>query len=352
MMRSQVNHLNPLNFNLRQRIIFNRLPMNEKLFIRLREGRNNNEKLKSSIKFEIASVAQYYLNQITTHNDTIDVQILSENNVYFYPALLKPLLNIIIDSNPVDLEVIRTSLYLVTQLYILSKNNFDALPNDNTRFRMEALVKSTAILSHHANHTIKIIDLYRDIDHKQRRLLTHFQLLIEQVQYHDITSNIEALSPEIYCSITDDSRKRINLYDLGQLEETNMFDCVQKTASCLYSFFSSSISSIVNGYHYLTAEKSNAEKINAYENLNIPEEYLCQIKQEIMTNPVYDKHHIQYKFERSNILKALSTQKPYTRTPLNETELIDDLELKNKISSFIHSLSDVTETTKLIENTP
>lgn len=354
MMRSQLTHSNPLSFNLRKRIIFNRLPNNEKLFIQLRAGQNNNEKLKTAIRFGIPPVAAYHLNQMIRENSTIDMQILSGNNVYLYPVILKKLFNTVIDSNLVDLEIMRKSLILVTHLYIQSKHNFDTSPTEQNRYRMEALVKSSAILSHHANHAIKIIDIYRDADHERLNLLTHFQLLIEQVPYHEIDANITALSPEMYCAITDDSRKRINLYDRGQLEEISMLDCVQKTALHLYGFFSSCISSAVNKYNDLTAEQTNADKMSAFDEVNIPEEYLCQISQEIMTNPVYDKHHVQYKFERSEILKALSFQKqnPYTRTPLDEIDLMDDIELKRNINLYITSLSHVTEATALIKNTP
>lgn len=360
MHRARMSTSNPLSFELRQRIIFNRLPINEKLYIRLREGISNGEKLKTSIKFGIASVAKYHLNQILTSNDNIDSQILSERNIYFHPMILKSFLNASINSNQLSLENIRSSLTLVTDLYINLKQIFDTSPTQGNRSRVDALVKSAAVLTHHsegwsiidayANNNEQVIGL-NDAGSEKLMLLTNFQLFINQIQYQDIEST-EALSPEVYCSITDNSLKRILSYDRGQFEEVSIIEVCQQAASCLYRFFSPCISSAVTGYNNLMAEKSNADKINAFDNPEIPEEYLCQITQEIMTNPVYDKSHTQYKFERSEILKALliKEQNPYTRTDLNETDLIDDLELKGKINFFVNSLSKCTETTNLIES--
>jgi len=364
MHRARMSHSNPLSFDLRQRIIFNRLPANEKLFIRLREGVSNHEKLKASIKCGKASVAKYHLNQILTSNEDIDAQILlSEKNIFFHPIILKLLLNASIDSNRLSLEHIRSSLTLVTYLYVNLKRIFDTSPTQGNRSRVDALIKSSAILIHHAegwtiidaysNNNGQTVDL-NDVESENSMLLTNFQLSINQVQYHDIESNIEASSPEFYCSITDDSRKRINSYDRGQFEEINIIEVCQQATSCLYRLFSPCISFAVTGYNNLMAEKSNADLIGSFDDPNIPEEYLCQITQEIMTNPVYDKNHTQYKFERSEILKALSIkeQNPYTRTALHETDLIDDLELKGKINLFINSLYQGYEATSLIESTP
>jgi hypothetical protein len=364
MHRALMNSSNPLSFELRQRIIFNRLPSNEKQFIRLREGINNQEKLKVSINCGIASVVKYHLNQMTISNDNIDAQILSENNVYFYPVILKLLLNASVNSNRLSLEAIRSALPLVTHLYVNLKRTFDASPTQRNRSLVDSLVTSAAILIHHAegwnirdaytNTSGRIIVLHDDAGHENVTLLTNFQLSINQVQYHEIASNIEASSPEVYCSITEDSRKRIQLYDRGQFEEVNIVALVQQTAACLHGFFSPCISSVVDGYRKFMADKSNAEKIGAFDSPDIPEEYLCQITQEIMTNPVYDINHVQYKFERSEILKALLIKKenPYTRTPLHETDLVEDSELKGKISFFINSLSEVIEATNLIESVP
>ena len=358
-----MSNSNPLSFELRQRIIFNRLPSNEKLFIRLREGGSNQEKLKASIKFGIAPVAKYYLNQILTSNEDIGAQILSEKNIFFHPVILKFLLNESIGSNQLSLENIRASLTLVTSLYLNLKRMFDTSPTQGNRSRVDALVKSASILIHHAEGW-SIIDAYstnngqvidlNDAVPENSMLLTNFQLSINQVQYHDIESNIEASSPEVYCSITDNSRKRISSYDRGQFEEISIIEVCQQATSCLYRLFSPCISFAVNGYNNLMAEKSNADKIGAFDHPDIPDEYLCQITQEIMSNPVYDKNHAQYKFERSEILKALliKEQNPYTRTDLHETDLIEDLELKGKINFFINSLSQGAETTSMIESSP
>jgi hypothetical protein len=69
----------------------------------------------------------------------------------------------------------------------------------------------------------------------------------------------------------------------------------------------------------------------------VPEKYCCSLSATIMTNPVYDPKHPQYKFEKDWILRALQTklENPFTRTPLVPNDLVDDTDLKAKIDSFL-----------------
>lgn len=105
----------------------------------------------------------------------------------------------------------------------------------------------------------------------------------------------------------------------------------------LYFREKNEIENIINGIKK-HQENSNAYKLNE---INYTEEILekfeCAIMKEIMTNPVYDPKHPQYKFERLAILGALQNKKenPFTRTPLTKDDLVDDVDLKNEINEFV-----------------
>jgi hypothetical protein len=83
---------------------------------------------------------------------------------------------------------------------------------------------------------------------------------------------------------------------------------------------------------------SNANKLmNIGYAEEIPEKFECVLMKEILTDPVYDPNHPQYKFERLVIFCALQNKKenPFTRTPLTQDSLVSDVALKNEIDGFV-----------------
>jgi hypothetical protein len=69
----------------------------------------------------------------------------------------------------------------------------------------------------------------------------------------------------------------------------------------------------------------------------VPDEFRCLITTYIMTDPVYDPNHPQYKFEKTAIEHWLRTklENPYTRTPLTSSVLVSDVELKERIAQYV-----------------
>lgn len=76
------------------------------------------------------------------------------------------------------------------------------------------------------------------------------------------------------------------------------------------------------------------EEINCED---VPENYLCALGAFIMTDPVFDPQHPQYKFERSWIMQSLITknENPFTKTVLTAVELVSDANLKIQIDTFV-----------------
>jgi hypothetical protein len=85
-----------------------------------------------------------------------------------------------------------------------------------------------------------------------------------------------------------------------------------------------------------TVLNSNQEQLGSYPG-RIPEEYLCQLSFEIMTDPVFDPRVPHIKFERGYIERvlAIKNENPFTRQPLTHEELIPDTELKDLIKTFV-----------------
>jgi hypothetical protein len=80
----------------------------------------------------------------------------------------------------------------------------------------------------------------------------------------------------------------------------------------------------------------NAEKLSGLE-LNIPDEFICPLSFQIMTNPVYVNAHPGQRFERSWIEYHLRehNDNPLNREPLSLSELSDDTTLKNQIDAYV-----------------
>lgn len=84
-------------------------------------------------------------------------------------------------------------------------------------------------------------------------------------------------------------------------------------------------------------EDRNAEKLESLSDLEIPEEFICSISYEIMTNPVYDPKCPQQKFDLLVIRTWLETHEthPLTRQKLHFSELVYDEALKTNIDAFV-----------------
>lgn len=87
----------------------------------------------------------------------------------------------------------------------------------------------------------------------------------------------------------------------------------------------------------------NANQLDAihYQG-SIPVQYLCPLSAAIMTEPLYDPAHPQYKFESGWILQALklNPQHPFTRTSLLPSELRLAQHLKAEIKAFVDAKRD------------
>jgi hypothetical protein len=84
--------------------------------------------------------------------------------------------------------------------------------------------------------------------------------------------------------------------------------------------------------------ETNAGKLDPYPDVEIPVEFRCLISHAIMTVPVYDPRCPQHKFDLLVIRWWLNEEKqenPYTRQPLQESELVVDEALKARIDEFV-----------------
>tara|TARA_R110002126_G_scaffold291755_1_gene456908 strand:- start:16479 stop:17513 length:1035 start_codon:yes stop_codon:yes gene_type:complete len=87
--------------------------------------------------------------------------------------------------------------------------------------------------------------------------------------------------------------------------------------------------------HLINIE-NNAEKSVKLGVVQIPDEFLCPITLDVMTDPVANIHS-QHRFERTAILEWLQQKatNPSTTLPLCSDDLRRDFELKRKIDAFI-----------------
>lgn len=84
--------------------------------------------------------------------------------------------------------------------------------------------------------------------------------------------------------------------------------------------------------------ETNAGKLEPYPKVAIPDEFRCLISHDIMTVPAYDPRCPQHKFDLLVIRWWLNEEKqenPYTREPLQESDLVVDEALKAQIDSFV-----------------
>lgn len=95
----------------------------------------------------------------------------------------------------------------------------------------------------------------------------------------------------------------------------------------------------------------NSVELSKINIAHIPDELMCPITHEIMTDPVYSEQ-CQHRYERTAILKWLDrrTDDPITRRPLDQDDLIRDFDLKRKVDGFVETrtnkpIDQATETT-------
>ncbi len=84
--------------------------------------------------------------------------------------------------------------------------------------------------------------------------------------------------------------------------------------------------------------ETNVGKLEPYPDVEIPDEFRCLISHDIMTVPAYDPRCPQHKFDLLVIRWWLNEEKqenPYTREPLQESDLIVDEVLKARIDEFV-----------------
>lgn len=80
-----------------------------------------------------------------------------------------------------------------------------------------------------------------------------------------------------------------------------------------------------------------AQKIDQFVGVDVPEEFICGISAEIMTNPVYDPNHPQQKYDYLVLETWLyeHEKNPYTGRPLLTQNLVYDEVLKAQIDEFM-----------------
>ena len=83
--------------------------------------------------------------------------------------------------------------------------------------------------------------------------------------------------------------------------------------------------------------ETNATKLERFPDLIINKDFLCNISDEIMTDPVYAHYCPQQKFEFNVIKRWLRENQthPCTRAPLHVEDLVHDIELKAQIDNFV-----------------
>jgi hypothetical protein len=110
---------------------------------------------------------------------------------------------------------------------------------------------------------------------------------------------------------------------------------VGPTFSVPYEFFSSTNLQHAPASSTIGVNAQRLKEMN--QDNDIPEKFLCEITQEIMSNPVRDKNHPQYVFEEASILKAMRGRavNPYTNTPLVAEDLVPDKALQREINYYM-----------------
>ena len=88
----------------------------------------------------------------------------------------------------------------------------------------------------------------------------------------------------------------------------------------------------------------NSSKLAGYPDLEIPEEFICAITHQIMTDPVYDPNFPQQRYDRYALERWLVDHptNPLTRTPLATTDLVADKVLQTRIDEFVASALSTT----------
>jgi len=83
--------------------------------------------------------------------------------------------------------------------------------------------------------------------------------------------------------------------------------------------------------------KENAERLDKLESAQIPDEFLCPITLDVMTDPVVNIKS-RHRFERAAILEWLKQHatNPLTTLPLSSDDLRRDFKLKREIDDFIN----------------
>lgn len=84
-------------------------------------------------------------------------------------------------------------------------------------------------------------------------------------------------------------------------------------------------------------ETQNARKLDKLKNIKIENRFLCGITHEIMTHPMYDRHHPHQKMDCRPLLAWLSESNthPFNRSELHVHDLEYDEELKAEIDQFV-----------------
>lgn len=139
-------------------------------------------------------------------------------------------------------------------------------------------------------------------------------------------------------------------------EQTSMYEDIRRAhrqweqhqAEEVYRWWQTQRQQNAPGELAVPDETRNAEKLAFLPDLEIPEEFLCTISREIMTNPVYDPRCPQQKFDLLVIRRwldnpptdpmtdeRLPSTHPVTRAPLTLDQLVYDEVLKEQIEEFV-----------------
>jgi hypothetical protein len=150
----------------------------------------------------------------------------------------------------------------------------------------------------------------------------------------DLVARALAQRNEIYLNLIREELQR--LHEQYQERDRSSF---QSLVQRFYrSFFNNSMDQ--SKQRIVPTDGVNSRKLKEIDySGSIPEQYICPLTMDIMSEPCYVRQHPNQRFEKSWILTHLQNHddNPLTREPMTTDDLIDDTLLKSEISEFVEA---------------
>jgi len=128
-------------------------------------------------------------------------------------------------------------------------------------------------------------------------------------------------------------------YQDGSMNGLSVFIRFDKENKIIYKLFTEWKNQILSSVHCLVDEKNLIyHPISQIEHNNIPKEFLCPIKIELMTQPYKNEYSQTYQFENIHQWMTLNNvcRDPMTNLVLNDFSLDLNLSLQGKIFDYIY----------------